>query len=125
MSILRKTVTYSMLSLCLLATASAQSSLPFLRIEPGGHTAAIRKIIFAAQGAQMISVGKDKAVRIWDIAAGKQTRTLRAFIGPDQTGEIYAAALSPDERLLAVGELFRLRFWRLGNRLSLLIASRR
>jgi len=34
-------------------------------------------------------------------------------------------SLTPGQRLLAVGELFRLRFWRLGNRLSLLIASRR
>jgi WD40 repeat protein len=91
------------LTLCLLAGAAARGAVPFLRIEPGGHTAAVRKILFAAQGTQLISVGKDKAVRLWDVATGRQMRTLRAFIGPDLTGEIYAAALSPDERLLAVG----------------------
>lgn len=83
--------------------ASAQTEKILLRVEPGGHTAAARKIVFASRNGELISVGADKAVRVWDAESGKQTRTLRAFAGAGQAGELYAASLSPDERRLAIG----------------------
>ena len=70
-----------------------ESGQYFLRVDAGGHTSEVRKVIFASDGQKLITVGRDKAVRIWDLKSGKTERTLRAWIGPDFTGEIYAAAL--------------------------------
>jgi WD40 repeat protein len=44
-------------------------------------------------------------VRVWDLKTGKTVRTLRGQIGAGDEGKIYAMALSPDERWLAVGGL--------------------
>jgi len=82
---------------------SKESSQYFLRVEAGGHTSEIRKAVFTSDGQKLITVGRDKAVRIWDLKTGEQEKTMRAWIGPDFTGEIYAAALSPDGKTLAIG----------------------
>ena len=51
----------------------------------------------------MISVGRDKTIRFWDIATGEPVRVLRPPIGPGSWGYLFAVAVSPDGRLLAVG----------------------
>lgn len=76
---------------------------PILQIDSGGHMAKISDIFFTNDGQTLISVSNDKTVRLWDIASGQTTRILRGQIGPGDDGKIYAAALSPDNRLLAVG----------------------
>src|SRR5262249_49577771 len=40
---------------------------------------------------------------IWDVAGHEPPRVLRPPIGPGKQGELYAAALSPDGKTLAVG----------------------
>ncbi len=74
---------------------------PRLVIDPGGHTALIKQIIFTRDGRHLISAGDDKMIRVWEVATGKVVRTIQGEI-EDGSGEIYAAALSPDEQYLAV-----------------------
>lgn len=80
---------------------------PFLRVEAGGHNASVRAVLFTPDGKRVISVGYDKAARIWD-ATGKRTeqlQTLRYHIGDGESGEITSAAISPrqDHPQLALG----------------------
>jgi WD40 repeat protein len=89
-------------SLFLAMRAACNAAPPLLRIEPLGSTALIRKVIYAPRSGQVISVGFDKVVRIWNPASGQQVRTLRGQSGPEYAGSLYALALSPDESHLAV-----------------------
>ncbi len=89
--------------LALLTAGPARGDEPILVIDSGGHTAVITDIVFTRDGRQLVSAGKDKVVRVWDIENGAVVRTIRGEIGPGREGKIYAAALSPDERVLAVG----------------------
>ena len=95
------------LLLCLLLAAGLGAvhaeDAPILCLDPGGHTAMIRKVIFTPDGRQLISVGDDKVIRCWDTASGEPLRTLRGKVGPGPEGKLYAAALAPDGHTLAVG----------------------
>src|SRR5215471_12422995 len=63
----------------------------------------IRSMMFTRDGKYLVSAGDDKAVRVWDVSTGRIVRVLRGQIGEGNEGKIYAAALSPDNRYLAVG----------------------
>lgn len=76
---------------------------PILQIDSGGHMAVINDIFFTHDGKTLISASDDKTVRAWDITSGKTIHILRGQIGPGDEGKIFAAALSPDNRWLAVG----------------------
>ena len=75
---------------------------PRLVIDTGGHQAVINDIIFTRDGKYLVSAGNDKVVRVWDVATGETVRIIRGEIGDGPAGKIYAAALSPDNRYLAV-----------------------
>jgi WD40 repeat protein len=79
------------------------SDRPVLVLDPGGHTAQVARILFLPEGRELLTVSLDKSIRIWDIATGRTTRTLRPPVGDGYEGSLYAAALAPDGRLLAVG----------------------
>jgi len=76
---------------------------PRLVIEPRGHSAIVKKIRFTRDGKRLISIGGDKAIRIWDTDFGALRRTIRGQIGDGPVGKLYAMALSPVGRILAVG----------------------
>jgi len=76
---------------------------PILTIDTGGHKARIRDIIFTSEGRYLVSASDDKTVRVWDISTGDVARILRGQIGRGPEGMIFAAALSPDDWLLALG----------------------
>ena len=76
---------------------------PILVLDSGGHTSIVWKVLFTPDGKELISVSDDKTIRFWDVASGEPIRVLRPPIGPGREGMLYAAALSPDGRTLAVG----------------------
>lgn len=87
---------------CTLGT-SAIADQPRLVIDTGGHTAKIHDVIFTHDGSHLVSAGQDKVVRVWDVHTGQTVRIIRGEIGDGPAGKIYAAALSLDDRYLAVG----------------------
>jgi WD40 repeat protein/uncharacterized caspase-like protein len=72
-------------------------------LDTGGHGARINGIAFTPDGKYLVSAGTDKVVRVWDWRAGRTVRTIRGESGPGSEGAIYAMALSPNGRWLAVG----------------------
>jgi len=80
--------------------------LPKLIIDSHGHTGLINDIIFINGGKELISVSDDKTIRFWNVETGNNSKTLRPFNGETVEGKIYAAALSKDERFLAIGGFF-------------------
>lgn len=76
---------------------------PILVIDPRGHSAMINVIIFTPDGRRLISVSEDKTIRLWDVESGEILDTLRGQVGEGPEGKLFAGALSPDGRTLAVG----------------------
>ncbi len=81
----------------------ALAEKPILTIETGGHKSIIWELIFTKDGRYLISVSDDKTIRVWDTSTGEVVRVFRSQIGEGYEGKIYTAALSPDNRILAVG----------------------
>jgi hypothetical protein len=81
---------------------------PMLRIEPGMHTAPIRRIGVDAACTLMVTGSDDKTARLWalpEVGRGSPEllRTLRVPIGEGDDGKVYAVALSPDGKWVAAG----------------------
>ncbi len=76
---------------------------PILRIDPGMHTASIRRIGVDAACTLLATGSYDKTVRLWRLPQGKLLRTLRLPIGPGNDGKVYAVALAPDGSWVAAG----------------------
>src|SRR5438874_3971989 len=88
--------------IALTATAGAQS--PILRVEPGGHTAEVRQVVFLPGGKELVTVGEVNVIRIWDVRTGRH-RAIRYEIGLGIEGQLFCAALGgPKKNVLAVGE---------------------
>ena len=80
----------------------------FLRIEPGMHTAMIRRIGVDAACTLMATGSDDKTARLWTLPEGgrgeaKLKRTVRVPIGQGNDGKVNAVALSPDGQWVAAG----------------------
>ncbi len=81
---------------------------PILRIETGRHTAVIRRISVDAANRYLVTASDDKTARVWELATGqgepmKLLRVLRPPLGAGNEGKLFAVALSPDGRTVAVG----------------------
>jgi WD40 repeat protein len=87
--------------------AQAQQTLPpqepILRIDPGMHTAPIRRIAVDGTCTLLATGSEDKTVRLWRLPEGKLLRTLRPPIGHGDDGKVYAVALAPDGTWVAAG----------------------
>ena len=92
---------------CLLLSVSAlsqtPSASPVLRLETGMHTASINDIGVDRLDRWMVTTSDDKTARIWDLQTGALVRTLRVPIGAGEEGKLYAVAVSPDGKIIAVG----------------------
>lgn len=76
---------------------------PVLALDSGGHTAFVMKVFFTPDGKKIITVSKDKSVRIWDPETSVALKTIRFPAGPGEEGMLRAAALSRNGKRLAVG----------------------
>jgi WD40 repeat protein len=82
---------------------SVSAQAPRIVVNPLGHSAKIHKVLFTPDGQQIISVSEDKTIRVWNADTGAMIRKFESQIGEGPEGMFYAAALSPDGKLLAVG----------------------
>ncbi|HXQ50350.1 MAG TPA: caspase family protein [Stellaceae bacterium] len=85
------------------ARAADIPTTPQLRIETGMHGGAINAIAVDAADKQIVTVSDDKTARIWSATDGDLVTTLRGPIGPGPEGGLYAVALSPSGKTIAVG----------------------
>ncbi len=76
---------------------------PWLVLDAGGHSSAVFRVLFTPDARRVVSVSADKTVRLWDVATGDCLRTLRLPAGAGAEGALFAGALAPDGRRLAVG----------------------
>ena len=81
---------------------------PMLRIDPGMHTAPIKRIGVDAACSLMLTGSNDKTARLWALPKGGQgrpklLRTLRVPISEGDVGSVNAVALSPNGNLVAAG----------------------
>jgi len=83
--------------------AGEPAAKPILVLDAGGHADSVPKIVFTLDGKGLISVSKDKTIRIWDLETGTCSRTLRPPVGLGRFGVLYMATLSPQGRLAVAG----------------------
>ncbi len=91
--------------LCIFASIfiSASAFQSRVRLTPGMHTDLISRLAIDSSEAFIITAGKDKCAILWDARSGKNIRT---FFPPQHnasTGNLYAAAFSPDASIAAMG----------------------
>ncbi|WP_028585068.1 caspase family protein, partial [Desulfogranum mediterraneum] len=76
-----------------------------LTVDSGGHKGIIRDLVVTSDNRHLISASDDKTIRVWDIKTRKEVAKILGQVGPGY-GELYAIALSPNDRWLAVGGYF-------------------
>ena len=75
---------------------------PTLVLQSGGHTGPITAVLFTPDGKEVITVSEDKTVRRWDAATGERLGAYYLPAAPGDRGELFAGALTPDGKTLAV-----------------------
>lgn len=76
---------------------------PVLVVDPGAHTAIIKRADVDAAGRFAVTASDDRTVRVWSLADGALLRTIRLPAGPGHVGKAYAVALDPAGETIAVG----------------------
>ena len=85
------------------AVAQRPGPVPYPRIEVGEHTSIIRRLAVDRAQHWLVTASEDKTARVWNLRTGLLERTLRPPIGSGKAGMLYAVAISPDGRYVAVG----------------------
>lgn len=95
----------TLISLILLTCSNITSAKdqPILTVDSGGHKGIIREIAITSDKRYAVSASDDKTIRIWDLRSQKEVRKILGQIGHGSEGKIFAIALSPDDKYLAVG----------------------
>lgn len=76
---------------------------PVLVLNSSGHCGQMVDSFITPDNKRLVSVSKDKTIRIWDLATGETLKTIYMPNGPGEEGDLEAAALSPEGKRLAVG----------------------
>ena len=82
---------------------SPASAEPLLRVEVGAHAAPIRALSVDAAGQFAVTAAEDKTARVWSLANGALLQTLRPPIGAGNDGKLFAASITRDGAVIAVG----------------------
>jgi len=86
-----------------MAFATEPPTEPILRIDPGMHTAMIRRIATDAAGRFLVTASEDKSLLLWELPTGRLIRTIFPPAGVGTEGKLYSVALSPDGNTIAAG----------------------
>ncbi len=94
--------------LCHAGVAARAAEGPDFRLDfdTGGHRAFVKDLAFTPDGQFIVSASDDKTIRIWDWQSGVSVRTLRGHLGDGNDGKVFAVAVSPDGKTIAVGGYF-------------------
>ncbi len=79
----------------------AESGVPRIVINSGGHSGKIFNILFTPDGNRIVSVSEDKTIRVWDARTGELVKKFESQIGKGPEGMFYASAISPDGKYIA------------------------
>src|SRR6516225_8811180 len=63
-----------------------------------GHVVQVESVAFSPDGRFVLSGSSDHAIKLWDVATGRE---MRSFAG--HTGGVHSVAFSPDGRLALSG----------------------
>ena len=92
-----------LLAAAAIAAAAEPPEAPILRVETGMHAGPILRAATDTQNRYLVTASQDKTARVWELASGRLLQTLRPPIGEGDEGKLYAVALSPDGRTIALG----------------------
>jgi WD40 repeat protein len=102
-SVLRRLFFATVLAAANVASVAQVASAPLLRVDTGAHSAPLRAMDVDARGRFAVTASEDKTARVWDLASGRLLQTLRPPIGADSNGRLFAASITPDGEVVAVG----------------------
>ncbi|MEL6142710.1 MAG: hypothetical protein AAFU67_13955, partial [Bacteroidota bacterium] len=95
---------FTLLLTCLLPLAlAAQNDQPFLTLDLDMHNIAIRRLDTDAAGNYVLTCSKDKTAKLWGASTGKLIQTYRPPMGKGYAGMLYAAAIDPNGKYVALG----------------------
>ena len=63
-----------------------------------GHADSVRSVAFSPDGRQIVSGSSDNTLKVWDVATGQETLTLKGHTAP-----VWSVAFSPDGRRIVSG----------------------
>jgi hypothetical protein len=86
--------------------AAAGPGRVFRGAAPAGHAEWVWSVAFAPDGRTLATGNGDGSVRLWDVAAGRQTAVLAGH-----TGAVWSVAFAPDGQTLASGSTTSVRLW--------------
>src|SRR5262245_56149433 len=75
-----------------------------------GHSSSLTSVAFSPDGRILASGSRYGATKLWDVASGRELRTLSEDAGAD-----HPVAFSPDGRIVASGEDTRIKFWEVAS----------